>query len=284
MSQATAVEAPRADCRIDAAGRLTFELDLPEATAPQLLLRLRPKKGQEETTGHAVELVDVPGAPGRWRAELGTNPRLSEGRWDAYVLTAADRPRLRVLPGLRDLRSLAPAAPVEPLLEGGVLRVRLPYATKDGFLSVRAWQRAGHAEVTRMEPGQHALTVHGRLLGAEFGSGAAAVLRRRGKEGPERETELTTGTEGDAGAFTFTADYRELPTEPGASAVWNVFVRPATGARPVRVGRLLDDVADRKAVFVYPTSTVRGFTCWPYHTLDNDLSIEVSPATEVAGD
>ncbi|KAB8171021.1 transferase [Streptomyces sp. 3MP-14] len=281
MSQATVEEAPRVDCRVDREGRITFELNLPEARAPQLLLRLRPKKGQEETTGHAVELVAVPGTPGRWRAELGANPRLGEGRWDAYLLPETDRPRLRALPGLRDLRMLAPTTSVEPALDEGVLRVRLPYTTKDGFLSVRAWQRAGHAEVDRLEPGQHAVTVHGRLLGPEFGPGAAAILRRRGKEGPERETALTAG---ENGAFTFTADYRELPTEPGAAAVWNVFVRPATDAGPVRVGRLLDDVADRKNVFVYPTSTVRGFTYWPYFTLDNDLSIQVDPATEVPGD
>ncbi|MDT0265678.1 transferase [Streptomyces sp. DSM 44915] len=275
MSQRTNEEAPRVDCRVDAAGRLVFEVDLPDAVAPQLLLRLRPKKGEEETTGHAVELLAEPEAPGRWRAELGDNPRLTEGRWDAYLLPEADQPRRRVLPGVRDLRLLAPTAPVEPLLDGGTLRVRLPYATKDGFLAVRAWQRAGHAEISRLDPAEHQLTVHGRLVGAEFGPGAAALLRRRGKGGVARESELTVGEDG---AFRFTADYRDLPTEPGASAVWNVFVRPATDAAPVRVSRLLDDVADRKTVFVYPSSVVRGFTFWPYHTLDNDLSVQVDPA------
>ncbi|SOD60699.1 hypothetical protein SAMN06297387_102223 [Streptomyces zhaozhouensis] len=274
MSQATVEEAPRVDCRVDGEGRLRFELELPEATAPQLLLRLRPKKGEEETTGHAVELVEVEETPGRWRAEIGPNPRLREGRWDAYVLADAERPRLRLLPGLRDLRALAPTAPVAPLLSDGVLRVRLPYRTKDGFLAVRAWQRAGHAEVDEVRPTPEGVTVRGRLLGAEFGPGAAAVLRRRGKEGPEREAALEPGEDG---TFTFTADYRALPTEAGATAVWNVFVRPAADARPVRAARLLDDVADRKAVFVYPEATLGSSVFWPYFTIDNDLSIQVSP-------
>ncbi|WP_067225958.1 hypothetical protein [Streptomyces sp. NBRC 109706] len=266
--------APRVDCAVTAEGRVTFEVDLPEATAPQLLLRLRPKKGEPETTGHAVELVELPDSPGRWRAELGDNPRLDEGRWDAYLLPAADRPRQRLRPGQRDLRLLAPTAPDPVIGDDGTLRVRLPYPTKDGALAVRAWRRVGHAEAHRLEPGEHGLTVTGRLWGVEPGEGAAAVLRRRGKEGPERETPLTLDEDG---GFSFTADYRELPVEPGAKAVWNVFVRPAGDARPVRVARLLDDVHDRKAIFVYPTSTLRGVAFWPYYTVDNDLSIEVTP-------
>ncbi|UED84165.1 transferase [Streptomyces profundus] len=273
MSPTVLENAPRADCAVTADGRVTFEISLPDATAPQLLLRLRPKKGEQETTGHAVELVELPGTPGRWRAELGDNPRLDEGRWDAYLLPAADQPRERLRPGLRDLRLLAPAAPDPRLADDGTLRVRLPYPTKDGALAVRAWRRVGHAEAHRVEPGEHGLTVTGRLYGVDPGDGAAAVLRRRGKEGPEREAPMTLD---EAGGFSFTADYRELPVEAGAQAVWNVFVRPRADARPVRVARLLDDVADRKAVFVYPTATVRGAAFWPYYTVDNDLSIQVT--------
>ncbi|BFO17789.1 hypothetical protein SHKM778_41770 [Streptomyces sp. KM77-8] len=73
--------------------------------------------------------------------------------------------------------------------------------------------------------------------------------------------------------------------------VWNVFVRPAAGARPVRVARLLgdparpvriarllDDLADREGVFVLPRVTVDGRVVRPYRTIDNDLAVEVTAA------
>ena len=37
----------------------------------------------------------------------------------------------------------------------------------------------------------------------------------------------------------------------------------------------LDDVADRKEVFVYPPVTVADAVVRPYYTVDNDLSVEV---------
>ena len=60
--------------------------------------------------------------------------------------------------------------------------------------------------------------------------------------------------------------------------VWNVFVRPAPEAPFIRVARLLDDVADRKEVFVYPSVEVGGTVVRPYYTVDNDLSVEVTQA------
>ena len=44
----------------------------------------------------------------------------------------------------------------------------------------------------------------------------------------------------------------------------------------VRLARLLDDVADKKPVFVYPAVRVGDFMAAPYYTADNDLSIVVS--------
>ncbi|WP_326596688.1 transferase [Streptomyces sp. NBC_01803] len=269
-------EAPRADCAVDAEGRVTVELSLPGSTGgEQLLLRLRPKKGEPETTTHTLALTPVPGAPGRLRAVLDPEPVLAEGRWDVYALAAPDAERRRLRPGLRDLRVLAPGqrpagAPL-PL----PLAVRVPYATKDRWLAIRAWLRPAHAEAADIRVADGAMTVHGRLLGTTLGDGAAALLRCRGKGGPVVETPLRA--EGPD-TFSFTARY-DFPAPPGPDpAFWDVFVRPRPKAPRVRVARLLDDVADKKQIFVYPATTVGAASVRPYYTVDNDLAVEVAPA------
>ena len=62
----------------------------------------------------------------------------------------------------------------------------------------------------------------------------------------------------------------------GAGRFWDAFVRPTADARPIRIGRLLDDVADRKHVYVYPAMTTDGTAARPYYTVDNDLAIEMT--------
>ncbi|MFE3120529.1 hypothetical protein [Streptomyces niveus] len=270
------VAKPRADATVEEDGRfvLRVRLPLPDSARPRLLLQLRPKKGQSEETGRVVALESA--GPDEWRAVLETAPALAEGRWDAYVLGAPGEERTPLLPGLRDLRTL---------VSGGgdgrsaPLAVRIPYATKDGRLAVRTWLRASHAEAGRIVFSGRSMTVRARLFGPRLGEGAAALLYRRGREAAVRQTPLRA--EGDQ-AFTFTVDYPDLLAEPGpngagAAAIWDVYVRPAAGAPRIRVARLLDDVADRKAVFVYPAATLGGVTARPYYTVDNDLSVEVAP-------
>ena len=80
----------------------------------------------------------------------------------------------------------------------------------------------------------------------------------------------------DGHAFSYTVDDTlDLDRDPG---IWDMFLRPAPGAAPIRLARLLDDVADRKEVFVYPGAGVGGAVVRPYYTVDNDLSLEVKQA------
>jgi hypothetical protein len=67
---------------------------------------------------------------------------------------------------------------------------------------------------------------------------------------------------------------------PDGGVVWDVFVRlgDGEGAAPVRLARLLDDVADRKEVFVHPVAAVGSAAVRPYYTVDNDLAVEVRAA------
>ncbi|MEV7283409.1 transferase [Streptomyces sp. NPDC093252] len=279
-------ERPRAHCTVDADGRMTLRITGPTAPAtasrPRLLLRLRPPKGRPERLTRTVDLAPGTG-PGEWRTAIGPDPALDEGRWDLYLLpTPDDDIRTRLLPGVRDLRALVPGR--TPGTAPTPLAVRVPYVTLDGYLAVRTWLRAGHAEVDRVRVADAAMTVHGRVFGAALGAGAAAVLRRRGQGGVVRETPVTGR---DTHAFAFTAAYRDLPEASGTAGpgpgVWDVFVRPSADAPLVRAARLLDDVADRKKVFVYPASPVPnplgssgGLAARPYYTVDNDLAVEIT--------
>ncbi|MCX5397944.1 hypothetical protein [Streptomyces sp. NBC_00102] len=278
------VELPRADCTVDGNGRMEVRLGLRTAEQPRLLLRLRPPKGKPESVTRLIDL-EPDGSPEepddgagvtRWRAELGSEPALAEGRWDLFVLTSPDAERTPLLAGVRDLRALtAGRTPARTPLP---LAVRVPFTTPDGTLAVRTWLRTAHAEADRIEVSADSTTVRARLFtagpGTEPGPGAAALLRLRGGAGEVRETALHADGP-DGVRFTFTQ--RQLTDTPdGGKGVWDVLVRMRTGARPIRVGRLLDDIADRKKVFVHPAVTLDGLTARTYYTLDNELSVEVT--------
>ncbi|NBM18948.1 transferase [Streptomyces sp. GC420] len=263
-------EDPRADCTVDEDGRITWHLRLPATTPPRLLLRLRPRKGEAEGNRHVLGLDRV--ADDSWRAVLEPGLRLAEGRWDAYALLGPDEERLRLRSGLRDLRALVTAHTRE---HPAPVAVRIPYATKEGYLAVRAWLRDAHAETSTLTTTDRSMTVSAGLHGAYLAEDAAVVLRRRGQGGEERRTGLDASA--DRRGFSFTVDYGDLSAD-GPGRIWDVFVHPGADAPRIRVGRLLDDVADRKTVFVHPAAAVSGSLVRPYYTADNDLSVEITSA------
>lgn len=266
------LEKPRGAVTAREDGRLLVRvrLPLPGSAQPRLLLRLRPKKGEPEETGRDLALE--PAGQDEWQAVLEAAPALEEGRWDAYVVGAPGGDRVPLLPGPRDLRSLVSVGGDVRVMP---LAVRIPYATKDGRLAVRAWRRAAHAEAGRIIVAGDSMTVTARLFGARFGEGAVVSLKRRGQR--SAATEIALRAEGDQD-FSFTVGYQGLLAAAGeAAAVWDVYVRPATGAPRIRVARLLDDIADRKQVFVYPSTPLGAVSARPYYTLDNDLSVELAP-------
>ncbi|MEK8145250.1 hypothetical protein NKH18_39270 [Streptomyces sp. M10(2022)] len=241
---------------VEEEGRLAVRvrLPLPASARPGCCFSCARRRG----AGGAGRYVALePAGQDQWQAVLEAAPALEEGRWDAYVVGAPGEERTPLLPGLRDLRTL---------VSGGddgrttPVAVRIPYATKDGRLAVRAWWRATHAEAGRITLAGDSMTVTARLFGARLGEGAVASLNRRGRGSVVRQIAL--GAE-EGQDFSFTVNYKELVAEGGgpgagdAPVIWDVYVRPATGAPRIRVARLLDDIADRKAVFVYrpPRST-----------------------------
>ncbi|MER6442263.1 hypothetical protein ABT275_38925 [Streptomyces sp. NPDC001185] len=82
--------------------------------------------------------------------------------------------------------------------------------------------------------------------------------------------------EDDGRGFSFTVGSSELVDVGRDSGVWDVFVQAEENAPLARIGRLLDDVADRKEIFVYPSITLGATDVRPYYTVDNDLSLEVA--------
>ncbi|MEW1773563.1 transferase [Streptomyces sp. NPDC086777] len=260
----TAMADLRTDCTADTDGRLTFSLRAPSATG-RLLLRLRPEEGQPEEVLHALDLE--PAADGRPCAVLEPGPVLAEGRWDVYLVPEPGAPRQRLRPGLRDLRTLVDGhlrdwpAPVA---------VRVPYVTRNGYLALRTWLRTAHAEVEGVDVTDRSMTVRARLHGATVGEAPAVLLRVRG--GDTGRTVVPVA-EKDGRGFSFTVDYGELAGDAGpGNRVWDLSVR-VDGETSVRIGRLLDDVADRKDIFVLPAAVIGGVVVRPYYTVDNALSV-----------
>lgn len=252
----------RTDCVADFAGGLTFDVADPGEPGPAQLV-LRRRDGEEE-----VRLPLTPAGDGRLRAALPSSVDVPEGRWDAYIQVAGDEPR-RLAPGLNDLRSLvdrAPTAAAERVV------VRIPYATKHGNLSVRSWERSPHAEAGELHIGKGELTVSATAYGAEPTPHAYVEVADRKGASPPVRAELTP----EPGGFRFTVAYAAL--RPG---IWDLWLRPEGEDGPrVRIARLLDDIVDKKPVFVYPTSRVDAehgpVAATPYYTVDNDLSVTVT--------
>ncbi|MGC9499172.1 hypothetical protein [Streptomyces sp. WG7] len=269
MTPPTPSAAPlRADCIGDSAGGLTFDVAAHEGTgAALLILRRRAADGADDT----VSLPLAPAAEGRLRAALPSSVALPEGRWDAYARVSDGEPR-RLVPGVTDLRSLADRTP------GGLLghvAVRIPYATRQGNLTVRSWLRAPHAETGELRAAEGGLTVRGRVYGTQLAPGAHAELRVRSGTGEGGVRRLDVAA--DRAEFGFTVPYGTL-----APGEWDLWLRPAGEPGPaVRLARLLDDIADKHPVLTYPRARVRTphglVRAGPYYTRDNDLSLSVTP-------
>lgn len=276
----------RADCVGDSAGGLTFDVAAHQDTGAALLILRRRASGSAEDAGGAdgadsadaadtaddeVSLPLAPAAEGRLRAALPSSVALPEGRWDAYARLSDGEPR-RLLPGVTDLRSLADRTPSALL---GHVAVRIPYATRQGNLTVRSWLRAPHAETVELSLVDGGLTVRGRVYGTQLVPGAHVELRARPGDGGGGVHRLEVAAERTR--FGFTVPYDVLA--PGA---WDLWLRPAGEPGPVvRLARLLDDIADKHPVLSYPRARVRTphgpVEAGPYYTRDNDLSLSVTP-------
>ncbi|MEV4743444.1 hypothetical protein [Streptomyces sp. NPDC049555] len=272
---------PSADCIADSAGGLTFDLDAPHGTDAAEhwsgALVLRPRGAEDESADVLLPLA--PTGDGRLRAVLPSTVALPEGRWDVHVASGEEPPR-RLLPGLADLRSLVDRRPGPST---SPLAVRIPYATKHGNLSLRSWLRGPHAEAGDVHVGEGALTVRGTLYRVEEAAawlaGAAVEARLRRDPAVRVGAPVTVGEDQDRADFSAVLPWAALGEHwRGGTEVWDLWLCQEDGAE-VRIARLLDDVADKRHVFVYParslSTTGAPAQASPYYTCDNDLSVKV---------
>ncbi|WP_055563834.1 hypothetical protein [Streptomyces atriruber] len=270
-----ASEAPRADCIADSAGGLTFDVTDPGEPGTEEVAHLLLRRRDADSAEDDVRLPLTPSGDGRLRAALPSSVELAEGRWNAYAQVAGGEPR-RLMPGVNDLRSLVDRAPSG---SRGHVAVRIPYATKQGNLSVRSWRRAPHAETGEVEITGTAMTVQGRVYGTALTGAAYVEAVRR----DEPDLALRGDVTAEGPAFSFALRYGPL-AEHGAGP-WDLWLRPAGESGPrVRLARLLDDVPDKKAIFTYPvvpcaTAEHGTLEAGPYYTLDNDLSVRIREAS-----
>ncbi|MBB1254707.1 hypothetical protein H3146_15245 [Streptomyces sp. OF3] len=251
---------------------MTFDIALPEAAErwdAALLLH------EDDPVEDAVRLPLVPSGPRLLRAVLPSTVPLGEGRWKVSLAVGEEPPR-RVAPGRSDLRSLVARV---PRTGRTWLGVRIPYRTRQGNLSLRAWQRWPHAEANELRVVENALTVRGRLYGATAGPGAA-LLARTDADGASATAaaEVPLASVGSE-EFTALLPLRSLPvpeddTEGGG---WSLWLRPADGEEPVRIARILDDIPDKRRVIRYPAVPLADApgALRPCYTADNDLAVRL---------
>jgi hypothetical protein len=187
----------------------------------------------------------------RGSATIPAGEVFPEGVWNVFVELPGAGARGRVTARVVDQRGALHAA--ERLTPGGPVRNLVPYEdkAKGGALMLRAWHRPVHAEAADIQVDGSRVTLEGSMLGTATVAGdPTLVLRRRGK--PTDEILFPGERVGEDGfRFSFSS------TVPAASQttshdVWDAFIRYAPDARPVRIGRLLDDVVMKQRIYVYP--------------------------------
>ncbi|MEU1040184.1 glycosyltransferase family 4 protein [Streptomyces sp. NPDC005907] len=263
---------PKATCRATPECNLSIAVSGIRGELLELLLTRR--HGDDEVR---VPLQQPDAENGPWTAELHRGDLdLSEGRWDLYVERSAGRPaagvaeRRRLKAALVEQRGLLAAA----FPPDGAVTWWIPYTTKDGFLALRTFRRSSHAEVMTLRVEDDRVRLAGLLHGARLGEGAALLGVSRSEDAVGFETALPT-VEGRR----FEVALTSLPGPVGAEkSMWDLFLRPNRGEEPVRMGRIADDIVDRKQTSKYPeaqlaTPTGASVGVRPFFTVTNDLTI-----------
>jgi glycosyltransferase involved in cell wall biosynthesis len=237
LGPAPTLTQPMVDCEVlpDGAVRLT-----PGPAIPADTTLTWHRMGSSESADHvqhgpAVRLGDLP-----------------DGAWK--LLLPDGEPALA---GVRETRVLLD----ERIGPGEGVHRQLPYRMVTGGLAMRVWQRPVHAEVAEVRADHAGVHVTGRLIGARLG----AKARLYGPQEARREIPLQA-----LSATRFRLTVPALP--PGT---WDPSVEYGDGARAARLGRFLDDVADKKNVWVLPAARIGGVTVQPAYLWGNEFSVRV---------
>lgn len=184
-------------------------------------------------------------AEGR-RAVVPADARFAEGVWRCEVELPDGGGRLKLTGRSIDQRGAMRAGERQGA-DGA--RNAVPHV-RDGVLMLRAWARPVHAEAGDIVITDRDYLFTGRVFGAVPGERPVLVLRRRGDV--REELEFEGRRVGDDGFTVQLPAVRLVKHQLTELDVWEPWLRYAPGTAPVRVGRVLDDVVEKKHVFVYP--------------------------------
>lgn len=245
--------APVADCVAGPDGELTVTLVSPRTPtddgAPGLRLLCSRRDDRSEERRFAFDPTGV--------ATVPADENFGEGIWDFFAERPLSGRRLRLTSRVIDQRGAIRAGTRrEPR---AAVRNRVPFtATDTGSLALRSWSRAVHAEASQVQVAGKQIALTGALLGpATLGSSPVLELRRRkGTKGAVQKLEFSGERRGER-------DFRfSIPCEAPAAQqitahdVWDVWLRYAPDADAVRVGRILDDVIEKKDIYTYPLTVL----------------------------
>ncbi|MEV6395956.1 glycosyltransferase family 4 protein [Streptomyces sp. NPDC051907] len=240
---------PVADCAVAADGSLTLTLTTPLPEGAERGARLICTR-----TGARAE-VRAFDFNGGGSVTVPADEPFAEGLWNVYVEIQGSGSRGRVTARVIDQRGAMHAA--ERLAPGEAVRNLVPYEdkAKGNALMLRAWSRPVHAEADDVEVDGDEITLTGSLFGPAKVTGAPTLLlRRRGK--PADEISFP-GEKHGANGFCFTfSSTAPAAAQVTAHDVWDAFVRYAPDAKPVKIGRVLDDVVMKKDIYIYPQSVL----------------------------
>lgn len=280
--------APEADCVVRADGELTVTLVPTRAgAAREDGLRLLCSR-TDDRADQRCYLFDAKGV-----ATVPADEEFAEGVWDFYAEVPGSGRRVRVAARSVDQRGAMHAAAQG---DAGV-RNRVAYKLKGkGFLTLRTWNRPVHAEAGDITVDGTQLTVSGTLVGqASLSADPVLLLRRRGKSG--EEIHIPASRQGSDGFRATFSCARPAARQLTRSDYWDMWLRYAPETPPVKVGRVLDDVIDKKAVYAYPAAVLFKKRPWgplrkvarkvrgrpqqrvrvrAYYTVSNDLALTVA--------
>ena len=271
---------PKAGCRVGGRGEVRVSVTGSGLSGAVLTLVLRRRHAVDDEVRVPLR-QDTPGdAESPWTATLHHDERdLAEGRWDLHVERDVDGARRRLRAGPVEQRGLLTAE----FPDRSPVAWWIPYTTKDGYLALRAFHRAAHAEVTALPVGDDSIAVEGVLHGAALGEGATLVGVARGEGVADLEAPVRrTGERRATGRPGFHARLTSLPDPAGPDKViWDLFLRPSPDAERIRLGRLFDDIVDRKDTDKYPAVTMptpggAAPQARFFFTVTNDLAVAVS--------
>lgn len=158
--------------------------------------------------------------------------------------------RVPVAAGTVDLRGALGA----PARQNGASPVRnlLPHPHRDtGSLTLHAWSRRVHAEVSHVQVGRGEFTVTGTLVGPTTPADSPAVLLC-GRHDPTRQLTFTGERRGPDGFRCTIPATGPVARQLSRHDVWDVLLRYTPDAAPVPIGRYLDDIVEKKDVHAYP--------------------------------